>query len=41
MTIDDLIDAAIDREGDYVNHPADRGGATRFGNTQAVARADG
>jgi lysozyme family protein len=41
MTIDDLIDATIDREGDYSNHPADRGGATRFGITERVARADG
>jgi lysozyme family protein len=39
--IDDLIDAVIDREGGYVNHPADRGGATRFGITEAVARANG
>ena len=41
MTIDDLIDAVIDREGGYSNHPADRGGATRFGITERVARADG
>ncbi len=39
--IDDLIDAVIDREGGYVHHPADRGGATRFGITEAVARASG
>ncbi len=39
--IDDLIDAVIDREGDYVHHPADRGGATRFGITEAVARTGG
>lgn len=36
-----LIDAVIDREGGYVNHPADRGGPTRYGITAAVARADG
>lgn len=39
--IDDLIAAVIDREGDFSNHSADRGGATRFGITEAVARANG
>lgn len=39
--IDQLIDAVIDREGGYSNHPADRGGATRFGITEATARANG
>ena len=38
---DGLIDALIDREGGYVNHPADRGGPTCFGITEAVARAHG
>jgi lysozyme family protein len=41
MDIDTLIDDAIGREGGYVNHPADRGGATRWGITEAVARAHG
>lgn len=41
MPIDDLIDALIDREGGYANHPADRGGPTKFGITEAVARAHG
>ncbi|GAA0733303.1 glycoside hydrolase family 108 protein [Sphingomonas japonica] len=41
MNIDELIDEVIDREGGFVDHPADRGGATRFGITQAVARAHG
>ena len=36
-----LIDSLIDREGGYVNHPADRGGPTAFGITEAVARAQG
>lgn len=36
-----LIDAVIDREGGFVDHPADRGGSTRWGVTQAVARANG
>ena len=39
--IDELIEDVIDREGGYVNHPADRGGATRWGITQAVARRQG
>ncbi|MGK6323078.1 glycoside hydrolase family 108 protein [Sphingomonas sp. DT-51] len=39
--IDELIDAVIDREGGYARHPADRGGATRYGITEAVARANG
>jgi lysozyme family protein len=36
-----LIAEIIDREGGYVNHPADRGGATNWGITEAVARAHG
>ena len=39
--LDELIDALIEREGGYVNHPADRGGPTRYGITEAVARAHG
>ena len=41
MTIDTLIDAVLDREGGYCNHPADRGGETKYGITAAVARANG
>ena len=41
MTIDKLIDNVIAIEGDYSNHPADRGGPTRWGVTEAVARAHG
>ncbi len=41
MSITELIDEVIEREGNYVNHPADRGGATRWGVTEAVARAHG
>lgn len=40
-SIDQLIDELIQREGDYVNHPADRGGPTRWGITQEVARGTG
>ena len=39
--IDQLIDALIEREGGYTNHPADKGGPTCFGITEAVARAHG
>jgi lysozyme family protein len=39
--VDRLIDALIDREGGYVDHPADKGGPTCFGITEAVARAHG
>jgi lysozyme family protein len=41
MAIEQLIDAVIAREGGYVDHPADKGGPTRFGITQATARANG
>jgi lysozyme family protein len=41
MDVDELIDELIEREGGYVSHPADRGGPTRFGITEAVARANG
>ena len=39
--VEALIDALIEREGGYSNHPADRGGPTKFGITEAVARAHG
>ncbi|MEO7365959.1 MAG: glycosyl hydrolase 108 family protein [Sphingomicrobium sp.] len=38
---DCLIEELIDREGGYVHHPDDRGGPSRFGITQSVARAHG
>jgi lysozyme family protein len=41
MEIDYLIDTLIDREGGYSNHPADRGGPTKYGISEAVARAHG
>jgi len=39
--VEPLIEAVIDREGRYVNHPADRGDPTCWGITEAVARAKG
>jgi lysozyme family protein len=39
--VDDLVDALIEREGGFVSHPADKGGPTCFGITEAVARANG
>jgi lysozyme family protein len=36
-----LIDGILAREGGFVDHPSDPGGATRFGITQNVARAAG
>ena len=38
---DRLIDELIEREGGYVNHSADKGGPTRYGITEAVARTHG
>ncbi|PWC14227.1 hypothetical protein B4923_04790 [Brenneria roseae subsp. americana] len=41
MTKDDIFNAILDREGGYVNHPADKGGPTNWGVTENVARAHG
>jgi lysozyme family protein len=41
LHVDELVEALIDREGGYVANPADKGGATCFGITEAVARANG
>lgn len=39
MNIEQFIDELIKREGGYVNIAADRGGATNYGITEAVARS--
>jgi lysozyme family protein len=41
VDVEGLVDALIDREGGFVDNPADKGGPTCFGITQAVARAQG
>jgi lysozyme family protein len=40
-TVELLIEAVIAREGGFVDHPDDRGGATRFGITERTARTAG
>lgn len=39
MSADTLLDAIIRREGGFVDHPADRGGPTHWGITQATLAA--
>lgn len=41
MSIQQIIEGVIDREGGYVNNPADPGGETNFGITVATARRNG
>jgi len=41
MNIDTLLDELVGREGGYSDHPSDRGGPTRWGITEQVARAYG
>lgn len=41
MSIQSIIDGVIEVEGGFVDHPSDPGGATKYGITQAVARANG
>lgn len=38
---DKALQAVLGMEGGYSSHPADRGGATRYGVTEAVARKHG
>jgi len=41
MTIEQMIESTIGREGRYSNNPADTGGETMWGITEAVARRHG
>jgi lysozyme family protein len=41
IDVDALVEGLIEREGGYVANPADKGGPTCFGITEAVARANG
>lgn len=41
MTVASIIEGVIGREGNYSDHPADRGGPTRWGITERVARRNG
>lgn len=40
-SIDQMIESLLAREGEFSNDPSDRGGPTKFGITEAVARAYG
>lgn len=41
MNLADILGNIIEIEGDYVDHPSDRGGPTRYGITESTARAYG
>ncbi len=41
MSFEKIIDGILAVEKGYVDHPADRGGPTNYGITQAVARSNG
>jgi lysozyme family protein len=41
MDVEAMIESVIGKEGGYSNHAADRGGATRWGITETVARRHG
>lgn len=40
-TVDQIIDDLIAKEGGYVDHSSDKGGQTKYGITERVARANG
>lgn len=41
MSIEAIIDRILEKEGGFVDHPADRGGPTKYGITEGVARTNG
>ncbi len=41
MNIEEYLDELIKREGGYVNNQVDKGGVTKYGITEAVARKKG
>lgn len=41
MTLEQMLEDLLVREGRYVDHPADRGGPTNWGITEQVARSYG
>ena len=41
MDIEKIIDGIVLAEGGYINDPKDAGGATRYGITESVAKANG
>lgn len=41
MNFDQAFDKLLGHEGEFVDHPSDPGGATRWGVTERVARANG
>jgi lysozyme family protein len=41
MTLEDIIEGILGKEGGFVDHPNDRGGPTNWGITERVAREHG
>ena len=41
VDVERLVEGLLEREGGFVNHPADKGGPTCFGITEGVARTNG